>query len=460
MRSKGREKSREGVLNTSKDKQTGEMTVDVTVLLSDYAKIRALARERGKRPMEVLKDIICGGVRHLAGVSSMALVATMVIFSSMPAHAGLFSSGAGDADGKPAAVRERQVGLFGPAKIESYKTSCEAHENLIEDCASLNRMIKEKEAHYSEISAELEQKYGMTLSQNYHYNSEDQTLYLVVTNGLFGSSPEKPVKRAHRAFIGEADAQGFLDRVAMRNAAAEDASVLRRFLKEKRMDLSSNEKELNDQYGVVQGKNYRLDEETGMFFEVLPLPTEAELKAMREAEKRAIREAEEQARIKAEAEKKAKAEAEARAEAERRAAKAQAEAERKAAKAQAEAERQAAKAKAEAEKRAKEEAERKARREREAAEARARAEKKRQEAELEARRKAEKEAEAARKRAEAEAEARAREERKAAERARKEAERAAELEKKRMEELRKEEEARARERAKALRKAEREASRY
>lgn len=302
------------------------------------------------------------------------------------------------------AFRERQIGLFGAQKIADYKNAVARRDNLAEDCRSLARMIGEKEGDYADAGAELERKYGITLTENYRYDEKDLTVYLILTNGLFGSSQDKPVSRAHRAFVSEAEARQFVSLVASRRAIAEDVLVLRRFLDAKQKDYAVALRALKEGFGDSEGRKYRLDEETGMFFELLPMPTDAEIKAQREAEARAEREAKEQARLKAEAEKMAAREAERRAEAERKAAE-KARAEREAAEKKAKAE---AEAKAKAEMKAAKEAERKARAEREAAEAKAKAEAEaKARAELKARKEAEKKARAEREAAEAKAKAEA-----------------------------------------------------
>ena len=340
MKRKVKRNYKDKVLNTQRDEAPDGIKVDVAVLLSDYAKLRALARTKRKSKMEMLQEVLCNGVRRLSGEASAALIVALFYLSIIPANAGIFG---GTSDDRPA-VRERQIGLLGPAKMADYKASCEMRANLAEDCSALARMISDKEGRYAEKSAELESKYGMTLSQNYNYSKEDLTLYLIVTNGLFGSSQEKPVMRAHRAFVSEEDANGFVAAVSSRSAIAEDVAILRRFLAERRNELKAKEARLLEDFGVFSGKEYRLDEKTGMLFELQPLPTEAELKAQRDAEARAVADAKEHARLKAEAEKKARAEADAREKAEREAME------------KAEKERRAAekKAKAEAESRARE----------------------------------------------------------------------------------------------------------
>ncbi len=358
MKTQTKETVTHKVLNTRADGGKDCVAVEVRVLLSDYAKIRVIAREKKMTTMSVLEKILSSGIRNL----SRAMVAVICLFA-ISARASLFG------DGNRPAVRERQVGLFGAAKMADYKSAVERRNNLEEDCRALARMAAEKDARYSEICGELESRYGMTLTENYNYSKEDLTLYLVVTNGLFGSSPGKPVMRAHRAFLGEDDANGFVSLVAARNAVAEDAAQIRRFLAARRADLAASQEALREKFGVQPGKDYRLDEETGMFFEVLPVPTEAELKAMREAEERAIRDAKEQARIKAEAERKAAREAKEAKEAAERKAKA----ERELAAKKARLEREAAEKRAKAE-RARREAAEKAERERQRREAEAKRE--------------------------------------------------------------------------------------
>lgn len=405
-----------------------------------------------KLPGEVMVSARCEARRRgivITGVRNFAALAIFlsIVCLALPSFGGWL--GGDDNDGP--AVRERQIGLFNAAKMAEYRAACERRDNLEEDCRALERMVREEEEHYAALGLELEGKYGMTLSENYRYSEKDLTIYLVVTNGLFDSSPENPVMRAHRAFVSHEEAQGFVGIVEARKAALADAAKLRAFLHAKKIGLEKALGDLQSGFGVFAGKEYRLDQETGMFFEVHPLPSEAELKAMREAEERAVREAKERERMEAAARK----EAERRMERERRIAKEKAEREAKAARERARAAAEA-KAKAEREEKARAERERKAAQERAAraeAEAKAKAEKERKIAKEKAEReakaerervKAEKKAAEARARAEAEARAKAEKERKAAER--KAAKEAEEREKKRLQEERRIEEQSKRER--------------
>ena len=441
------------VLNTRrKDDAPAEEAVNVSVLLSDYAKLRTIARETRTTTMETLRSTLCSGIRRLAAESAV-FTAALCLFLAPSARAGIFGADSGEAEPR---MRERQIGFFAGGKKDAYVKSVGERADLEEDCRVLARLVREKEARYDDISRELESRFGMTLTENYDYSDADLTLYHVATNGLFGSSPDNPVRRAHRAFVSQDEADGFVALVNSRTAVVADAAHIKRFLAEKQRALAANAATMLSDFGVSSEKKYRFDDKTGRLFELQPMPTEEELKAQREAEERAIRDAKEHARLAAET--KAKAEREARlarekAEKEAREAKErarrEAEAKAKAEKARLEAERKAAEAKARAEREEREKAEKEARLAREKAEKEAKEAKERARREAEAKAKAEKaRLEAERKAAEAKARAE-REEREKAEKARKAAEKKA----------REEAEARARAEKKAAEKRAREEAR-
>ena len=390
MTKKNQKKARK-VLNT-RARESGEEALDVTVLMSDYAKLRAIARKAHNSTMAVLRTTLCSGIRRLVA-ESVPFSAALFLFLAPSSRAGIFGADSGEAEPR---MRERQIGFFAGGKKDAYVKSVGERADLEEDCRVLARLVREKEARYDDISRELESRFGMTLTENYDYSDADLTLYHVATNGLFGSSPDNPVRRAHRAFVSQDEADGFVALVNSRTAVAADAAHIKRFLAEKQRALAANAATMLSDFGVSSEKKYRFDDKTGRLFELQPMPTEEELKAQREAEERAIRDAKEHARLAAEA--KAKAEREARlarekaekeakeakerarreAEAKAKAEKARLEAERKAAEAKARAEREerekAEKARKAAEKKAREEAEARARAEKKAAEKRAREE--------------------------------------------------------------------------------------
>ena len=437
------------VLNTQRGRTQSEERIDVTVLASDYAKIRSMARKTNHTLRTVLRDIVVAGVRNLA---AEAIVLSIVCLA-LPAFA---------SRGGATQTEERAIGQLDADSAALYRSSMESRKMLREECAVLERIFSERERDWRSIGDKLESRYGMTLSQNYSYSDKDMTLYLVLTNGLAGSSPENPVLRAHRAFFSEEDAKGFVDMVAERNAAADKMNLARRLKVEKDAELAQVEDTLRTKFGVTADGEYRFDNASSTLFAVVPKPSDEELRIMRETEERALRDARErakarqreEARAKAEAEaamKKAKAEAEAKAKAERLAkerAKAEAEAKAKA-------ERRAAAEKAAAEKKAKAEAEEKERKRRQAMELRMKAQREAEEKAAKAKAEAEKKAKA-KARAEAEAKAaaekkaRAEAEKQAKAKAKAEAEAKAAAEKK----AKAEAERQARERAKIIRERE------
>ena len=364
---------------------------------------------------------INGGKGWPACANAIAAVAALLAVL----HAGsAFAAGAARRG-----TEEKSIGQLDADSVVVYRNGMADSARLREECAVLSRIVESREAVWRDLSSQLESRYGMTLSQNYSYSEKDQTLYLVLTNGVSGSSPQEPVLRAHRAFISDEDAQRFVNLVAERSIAADRMNRARVLRDEQAAELSAVEAMLRDKFGVLPDGEYRFDEETSTLFAIVPLPTLEERRLARAVEEQAVRDARERARAwkreaareKAEAEAKAKSEAESRARAEKdriaaetaamRAAEAKAKAEADAARAAAEAQARAEKERLAAEKKAKAEAEKKAKAE---AEAKAKAAEAKARAEREARERVEQET-AARIKAEAEAKARAEKERLAAE---------------------------------------------
>ena len=344
---------------------------------------------------------INGGKGWPACANAIAAVAALLAVL----HAGsAFAAGAARRG-----TEEKSIGQLDADSVVVYRNGMADSARLREECAVLSRIVESREAVWRDLSSQLESRYGMTLSQNYSYSEKDQTLYLVLTNGVSGSSPQEPVLRAHRAFISDEDAQRFVNLVAERSIAADRMNRARVLRDEQAAELSAVEAMLRDKFGVLPDGEYRFDEETSTLFAIVPLPTLEERRLARAVEEQAVRDARERARAwkreaareKAEAEAKAKSEAESRARAEKeriaaekaamKAAEAKAKAEADAARAAAEAQARAEKERLAAEKKAKVEAEKKAKAE---AEAKARAEKERIAAEKKAKAEAEKKAKA------------------------------------------------------------------
>ncbi len=332
-------------------------------------------------------------------------------------------------------TNERVVGRLGKAATAQFQEGVRRRQLRAEEITVLSRIIDEKRGEWRDLGKELKQRFAISESGTYTFNATNLTIYLVLTNGIAGSSPSRPVFRPHHAFPSQEDAEDFLRLVAARNITSAQIDTFLSVLEEKRQEHRLSEMYLDKNFGIKPEKKYRFDAETGELFEITAVPSASQAKAVRESKRKADEMAKEKARAEAEAkaaaEKKAKAEKEraeklaaekARQEAEAKAAaekKAKAERER-IEKLAAEKARQEAEAKAAAEKAAREKAAKDAKIAKEKAEAEKRA------AELKAKLDAEARA-AAEKKARIEREAA---ERLAAERARKEAEARAAAEKK------------------------------
>ena len=451
------------VLNTQRGRTQSEERIDVTVLASDYAKIRSMARKTNHTLRTVLRDIVVAGVRNLA---AEAIVLSIVCLA-LPAHAspggaaqteggaGLSNTGGPMLlspawfldDGSFVRRREEKVAVLSPERLRELQRLIAGRNAFRADIAALERLSAEETEALQAIDARFAGEYGVRQDRQYSYDADKMTLFLVSSDPRHGGTAEQPAFLPHRVFPTEEEAAEFRALMKAKEMSLNALQVYGAALAGRREKYSLTLAAMQSAFGLALDRAYRLEPETRSVFVQFvappapPKPTPEEIAAKKAAEAEAERLAREAARKKAlelreeakrladEKKRLAAEETEAgreRDEALRRVEKELAEIDAK----EAERAKAEAKAKAEAEKKAKAEAERKAKAE---AEAKREAEKK---AKAEAERKAKAEAEAKREaERKAKAEARAKEE--AERKAKAEAEKKLKADKKAYEEARK-----------------------
>ena len=436
MKTQMKETEASEVLNTHADNGQKYVAVDVSVLLSDYAKIRAIARERRKTPMRILEQLVCKGVRELSGALIVAILAFVVVnagadssgthemAAAIPSQADsgmLLSPSWFKDDGSFIRRREEKIAVLSPDRLRELQRLVAARNAYRADMAALERLSAEQSEAVRAMDARFAGEYGIRQDRRYSYDADKMTLFLVSSDPRHGGSEENPAMLPHRTFPTEEEATAFL---ALMKAKEEALTAIRVFdaaLADRREKFRVTLAGMQAGFNLSLDRAYRLEPETRSVYAQFvappapPAPTPEELAAQKAAKEEAERLAREEARKKAQ---ELREEAKRLAEEKKKLAAEETEANREREEALRKVEKELAELDAKAAKEAKEKAEREAKAAKEKARAEAEAKAR---AEKEAREKARAEAKAAEKKARAEAEAKARAEKEAKEKAAKEA---------------------------------------
>ena len=137
------------------------------------------------------------------------------------------------------------------------------------------RLINEKQLELTGFNRKLSENFGISEEGNYHYDNETRTLYLLEAKPGVDKVPKdaKPEdlmeKKVLRKFENKELEESFLKMVGAKKITTDEIRSLQLILQEKKIELTSIQDSLNQQFSMDPEKHYEYDADTQIVYELV-----------------------------------------------------------------------------------------------------------------------------------------------------------------------------------------------